>query len=395
MTEMDVLDRLAEAAAHRRIPKGRDDAALLREASLVGRARIRARRQRVRWMVGASLALAAALLLALSPRPTPTAPISVAAEVTGLETLILGDHTLVSTVGSTLAIDALETHTSLRLNDGAVVFDVAPLGPERSFEVHTPDAVVRVVGTVFAVTVVNEHTRVDVFEGRVEVMRGTEREVLTQGESSGDLAIDPQLRARGELLAALRAARPAAMAPTAPTAPTDPIEPARLPSSPRGRVEERTPRSPITLADLRALCDRGAFAEALEAMENDPAPPGEEGEWAMLEGDAARALSDLPRAAAAYERAASALTPSRAALAGFLAASTHERMGEDEAALALLDTTGAAAPGSPLEERALAMRASLLARLGRASEAAESARRYLASFPGGEARARMERLTER
>ena len=48
--------------------------------------------------------------------------------------------------------------------------------------------------------------------------------------------------------------------------------------------------------------------------------------------------------------------------------------------------------GTVLEERALAMRASLLARVGRDDEARRAARDYLASFPGGEAIARMEAL---
>jgi len=83
----------------------------------------------------------------------------------------------------------------------------------------------------------------------------------------------------------------------------------------------------------------------------------------------------------------------RAAQAGYLASFIRlRRLGDAPGALAALDATGADSAGSPLAERATALRARALDRMGRGAEARAVALRYLARYPGGGMAAWMRRL---
>ncbi|AKF05881.1 FecR family protein [Sandaracinus amylolyticus] len=390
------IDRLAEAASRRAVPPARDPEAILREALIVGRARSRAASRRRRAMIAgaAVIALAAAALLVWTPRDREDV---VVAAPEGVMELALGAHRIDATAGARIASSRAEPQRAVwRLDEGAALFDVAPLAEGGAFEVRTPHATVHVRGTVFAVSVEDGGTRVEVFEGRVDVRDAQGSRALGAGESyatSAGVRVPDVLASRGARAAERRLedARDV-VAPSPDDAPVRAPEapPEDAPVVPRARAERPAPA--IDLAHVRALCDRGEFDAALSAIASARPPRAERGDWAMLEGDAHRALGHTGEAASAYERAAASLTPTRAALAGFLAAAQRERAGDLDAALAVLDRTHAAERGSPLEERALAMRASLLARLGRDDEAAITARAYLAGFPGGEARARMEAL---
>lgn len=103
----------------------------------------------------------------------------------------------------------------------------------------------------------------------------------------------------------------------------------------------------------------------------------------MVEADALRALRRYDEAVAAYERAAGQLSGGMAAQAGYLAASTRFRQGDARGALSTLDGSSAMAPGSPLAERATALRVRLLHRLGRRAEARREAEGYLRDYPNG------------
>jgi hypothetical protein len=395
--ETSALDRLADAAAKQPVPRGPDGDAVLREALWVGRARARAAaRRRAFVRAGAIAVVVLAVAGAWVARSTPEAPIVATPPVGRLELAALG-HRVEALDGARLDATELDRERArFRLEAGAALFDVAPR--TRWFEVRTPDATITVHGTVFAVNVEDEGTHVEVFEGRVEVRdaRGVRR--LEQGESyatRAGLRTPALLTARGERAVARRAAEtPATIdAPLAREASTNAEPPPTAAPSHEPPPTRRAP-SPrvIDLAAVRELCARGEWTRALEAIADARPPRSELGEWALLEGDAQRALGHVEAAARAYERAAESLSPSRAALAGFLAATQHERAGQPADALGVLDRTHAAERGSPVEERALAMRARLLARVGRTHEARTAARAYLASFPSGAAIAEMERV---
>ena len=104
----------------------------------------------------------------------------------------------------------------------------------------------------------------------------------------------------------------------------------------------------------------------------------------MLEADSLRAMRRFADAAAAYDRAAGELSGGMRSQAGYRASHIRYRQLSDaRGALASLDQSGADRPGSPLAERAMALRARLLNSLGRTSEARQVAARYLERYPDG------------
>ena len=384
----DPLARLVERAS-KQTPTATDDAALLRDALVVGRARIRHARRR-RWMMATSalclslLARAVSLPFAMRPAPehAPLVASPVATQVTPpiaseqeehTSTMALGAHRVETTSGTRLSLqEGSLADVSLRLDAGAALFDVAPLG-QGSFEVHAPDLTAIVHGTVFAMSVQEGRTRVDVFEGRVEVRGDFGARMLTRGESYAPTSrtLSPLLAQLGEEAAQTRDER-------------------AIPSSISHAPSHR--RTTVTLAQLEAWRDAGEFDVVLEALREATPPRDEVGAWAMVEGDAERALGHDREAALAYIRASESLSPSRAAVAGLLAARRLERLHEDERALAVLASSHAADRGAPLEEQALATRALLRSRLGHIDEARADARDYLVSFPSGPSAAQMEAL---
>ena len=85
-------------------------------------------------------------------------------------------------------VDSSTETPTLELLEGWLVCEVSPLEESRSFDVHARGAVVRVVGTVFAVETVGENeVEVRVAEGRVEVSmsaEGEERVVLNEEQTA-------------------------------------------------------------------------------------------------------------------------------------------------------------------------------------------------------------------
>ncbi len=93
-----------------------------------------------------------------------------------------GAQLTLSTLRSGLFTFAVQV--ALSQQEGQVAYDVTALrGPASSFEVRSPAALVAVRGTRFALTVQNtEETKVEVFEGRVEVTNELARQILTQSQ---------------------------------------------------------------------------------------------------------------------------------------------------------------------------------------------------------------------
>jgi FecR protein len=142
----------------------------------------------------ASVAAAAAVVLALvggwhlgarggSPQSSsPTRIVSGASP----SHLALGDNEL--DLGADTAVVAIgddEHGVFLVVERGSVVCTVAPRGARPPFVVQAGDVRVRVVGTRFSVTRLDEGARVEVDHGVVEVSAGSDRLTLRDGQSWG------------------------------------------------------------------------------------------------------------------------------------------------------------------------------------------------------------------
>jgi tetratricopeptide (TPR) repeat protein len=146
------------------------------------------------------------------------------------------------------------------------------------------------------------------------------------------------------------------------------------------------------LATARADLKTGKFGDALDAAKL--ATPWS-GAWWQVVADAHRGAGDTSDAADAYDHAAKLLTGADRNEAGYSAAYLRFRdLHQHAGALASLDAAGADAAGSPLEERALGLRAQILVALGRRDDAKAIARRYLAQFPHADLRPYMLALTK-
>lgn len=150
-------------------------AAMVRRAVIAGRARHQKSQER-RLVVGvvSMLALAAVVLLAMRFWPAPISEYAL--------DLPTGDHLLATSDVRFTVESQTSALRRVRLTEGAILFDVAPLGPGSVFEVLTESETVRVLGTVFVVEVADARTSVRVYEGRVEVVSRTGRTVLGAGE---------------------------------------------------------------------------------------------------------------------------------------------------------------------------------------------------------------------
>lgn len=411
--QVDRLAALADREPPPPLPAGRAADLIATALDRADRAGIRRRRRR-RGAAGALIVAAvatAAAAAALWPRSSPAgAP----AQATPLRLVLPTGDRLTATPGAEFGIEAAEpAERRIALRDGAMLFDVAPL-PGGRLEVVTGDARVIVEGTVFTVDARGGATAVRVYEGRVRVERAGRATRLVRGEAwaSSGATVDAPLAEDAEAAAARRiavaptvepiapvAASPGAPDPVDPTAgrapvlarsstdqglaPSDGGAPAGGSSSPSEPEPAATPAAP-TRAEVTAWIAGGDPARALAACRAaDHA--GDAGAWLLLEGDALRALDRPDQAAAAYTAAAARLAGDDAAIAGYQAAWLYaHRLADPAAALAALDAAAADRRGAPLEERALALRVTVLDRLGRAAAAAAAARRYLDRFPDGE-----------
>ncbi len=368
--DQELLERTLKSALRVDAPDVGEDEARERAEQAIARARS-IQSQRGRMMVGGvALAVAAAIGLvvwAVPPTSAPVAHTQPVVEEAAVETeerveqervdqvssvrLPSGDR-LVADPGAHYDVESTSSDRSVRLSQGEVLFDVAPLDGG-SFTVHAGEVDVRVRGTVFSVRR-ERHVEVEVFEGSVEVSHSSERVLLEPGDrwsSAEVVAFAPQ--------------------PTRPRV----VETARHLDAPSVEPEIVEVQEALTLAQARVRLRDRDFAGALNACEGHDEPA-----WQMLRADALRGLRRWREAAEAYDAASSVLGQARRAQASYAAARIwFDRTGDANAALASLRSGNATVVGSPLEERARALEINLLRRLGRDHES--RAREYVERFP--------------
>jgi hypothetical protein len=399
----DPLEVLLDAASRQLAPAREPnvlDAAVDR-AVLVARAR-HERANRMRWLAAA----AACLLVAagggaawLRPSPRIEASASAAAVASPIEgaqalsrwTLPTGDD-LVTNEAAVLRASSLGAERRFVLEEGAVLFDVRALGADGAFTVEAGAAVVRVRGTVFLVRRQDDEVHVRVFEGRVEVTDESGTRALGPGESfqSGHLVPDSASIRALDREGRRRAGDRERLAASVAVDPPGEVERERAATRRAERAPARALEGRPSLEALRRMLVEARFAEILAGLGGDPRL-GAEVEIDLIRADALRGAGRTSDAIAAYGDASGRLSPSRAAEIGYLAAQLAFVQRDPAGSVALLERTHADRDGSPVEERATALRARAERALGD-DAASATAYRYLVRFPGGNAREEMEHI---
>ncbi|MEM9188046.1 MAG: FecR domain-containing protein [Myxococcota bacterium] len=356
------------------------------------------RRRRVhleRWAAGIFTVAAVALSVFILLRPRG-APVSDPMADVALVELGEGDL-LAQTPGTELGMvgDAREERV-LRLDGGEAVFSV-----NQRVRVMAGDADVVVHGTVVAVRVDDDRTRVRVYEGTVEVVANGRAHVLRAGESYDSdaevAAWRPSLHVLGVIAGRARESR----MPSRPTVERE-LRQDRMtgrlgtPGDGSSTVDSMDGSSTgPTPEEVRSWLLEGdperALAEALRQAHAEPS-----GAWLFLLGDCYRATAEPAEARDRYLAAVPLLDAEEGAKAGYLAADLAYRVLSDpEGALAALELGRSAASGSPMEERALALQARALLAMSRPEEFVEVAERYRLRFPEGQAHAWLDEAVAR
>ena len=440
---LDRLSEIARASSPPSLTPAAEDALIRRAVERAGRAP--AERDEPRTHRAARAAIAAAALALLAAGATAAFVHSGASEARRTThaaapdgeplsvELPTGDR-LIATPGASFRLtSSTQRERGVAMDAGTMVFDVARLGDGQAFEVETPHLAVRVLGTVFSVTASDDGTIVRVFEGAVAVRDGGDRRIVraSQRYSSSDGAVAAletespldSFAWRATVARAVSATErvedgqdsPEASAdhpggvraegaggprittdeePSLPdeTRPTDGPDDEAADSAERSSdvVAPARRAAPVDPAATRALIAQGLATRALwQARQH------EGGEWRHVEADALRALRRFEEAAAAYDRAARELDGTRAHQAGYLAASVRLlELADPSGALDSLDRARADAPGSPFEERAIALRVRSLRHLDRHDDARSAAQHYLDRYPEGGMAEQMRALLE-
>jgi FecR protein len=390
-----------------------DDAQLIARAMVLHRTRERAGQRKRIAAVGGAAALAAAfaLLFLLGRHPGRAT-----------HTLASGDVIIAARNADFRVIEDREVARRIEVAHGAVLLDVRSRA-RGTFEVATPSARVRVVGTVFAVEVGRHgRTSVRVFEGRVDFVEAGGTRSLGAGEAvrSSDSESMDKLADEGAARAAARERRPTGASSPAPSVMSAPSsieathEEERHPSSHLVSVPGAAPRpahegdaipTPNGSSDSQ-VGSRGAVAirpdaselrqaiargEALAVLGALPSARLTTRERAWLRADALRAVGRVADAANSYREIARTDDSDRQS-AAYLSASLFLRANRASESLAVLDESGISRPGSPFAERALVVRARALAEQGSEAASQEAAREYLNRFPDGQAAESMRRI---
>ena len=326
----------------------------------------------------------------------------------------------------------------VRLDAGAMVFDVAHVVAGQHFEVAAGDVTVIATGTVFSVAADPRGAHVHVYEGSVEVHRGAQVDRLAAGgewSAAPGVATDPPALIEAGHAAAQARAVHVASAPLAASPPRtprdhgpDPVADrrsgsrARAPAVavsapvPAAAAEPATASAPVpaaaaasvpAAAPSRCRCGRrsepadvpasadsiaaraditaGRYTAALTKVAAAPRPLT--GAWLLVDADGLRALGKKRDAADALAAAAPLLDGTAQLEAAYSAAYLRFHDLHDAAgALAVLTAADVDIPGSLFEERGLALHVQILVAGGKRGEARPLAQRYLERFSLGELR---------
>ena len=416
----DALSELAAAAGEVTPPEVPLDP-MVDAALVVARGRRVRRAQRRVWVAVVATAMLTVGLggVIYQTTTTPAAPTAEFHERLHLE-LPTGDRIVRTGHGELDIRSSSAEDRTLELLGGDALFDVVPLNEDERFIVRTPHLRAVVIGTVFAASVDEHTTRLEVFEGQVRVERRGHTAMLEAGETYDSLGTHLEhwhsvLAEEGRVAAASR--RHIANENGGSAQPVDHSEPAEEAASRESRIEQtRIEQARIEQAGARSL------EPSLPPASNEPAPSlaaarqwlidgqivrtrqaahegirqhPRDGRWRTLLADVLRASGDFVEAAAEYDRAAKLLPPSDATHAGYLAAFVRFRNLSDPAGtIRSLRAARATESGSPIEERALVLAARAHLQAGDASSARAAAARYIVRFPAGADHEWMTRLAE-
>ena len=352
-------------------------------------------RRRQRRVIGASAAVGLSMVFGaiwLTSRPEETAAPVMVAKVESDERVIRfadGSVAVLLSEGTVLRVEeSSEALMEIALQTGRARFDVAP-NPNRLFRVVTKGLRVEVLGTSF--TVDDEALeQVTVHRGRVAVFAGDNRHELAAGMTfalEGERAVvGPGREPDGpdeELLSGTE----------------DP--PTETPSV-RRPAKKKKPglkkaRAERTASSWRHLAEKGLFAEAYEALEDqDDEGPIADLRGLLLAADVAR-LSGHPAEAAGYLETAlrEHQKEGQAVLAAFTLGRIYEReLSKPERAAEAFAVARSLEPGGSLAEDALAHEIDCWSKAGQDQKAKERARLYLQLHPEGRRAARLRGMVQ-
>lgn len=262
-----------------------------------------------------------------------------------------------------------DSRIDVELRRGRARFEVTRR-PERTFAVHAGSVTVQVIGTRFAVELRGAQTLVEVEEGLVSVRwEGGDARLAT-----GQSGVFPA------------APRVPPAEPRSPPSTSPAVAPSAVGSG--GAGETLGPR-----AQLRALAESKAYAQAYQLMKESPEAVGSGATDLMLAADVARS-SGHPGEAIPYLRRVVQEHPGsgQAPLAAFTLGRILSGMGRTAEATEAFATVSRLAPGSALAEDALARRVEAASAAGDRATARRLAEQYLSAHPSGRRASAMRRL---
>ncbi|NOY91105.1 MAG: FecR domain-containing protein [Deltaproteobacteria bacterium] len=328
-----------------------------------------------------------------TPRLAPEAPTAPNAPV--MDAPCRGVHTKPSADVEAAVAVSREHLCRLTLDDGTLLVHVDPEAEQR-VSIDTPSASVRVVGTVFRVSVEHGQTRVVVYRGEVEVeTRGARARLLSGRELETAGAELEQRVAEREALMEL-AAFVGEELPAEPSSTSERTPPATTTSHRARRPVAASPQR--SLGDLRRMLRTGHTAEARAQAGlrvADPEYAGRRSELLTIIAESHALEAEYGRALESYRRVWAGPRSATAANALLAAAAIAiDRLGRPAEARRLYERYLQDYPEGSLRGAAWVGRCRALRRGGEREQAVTCAREYLRAHPDGRFRRQAESLAE-